>query len=229
MLLQSQDGAIHLLPALPDDWSTGEVTGLRAYGGFEVNFSWERGQVQSIVIKSNLGGNCRIRVPNEVVLLQGMTPASGVNPNNFFATPEIKNPIIRDSSKIKHVDLKPTLLYDLPTQAGGTYIIAGIVGVKQSDSQNPQYYSLEQNYPNPFNPQTRIDYQIPQTANVNISVFNIIGQLVATLVDEVKSSGQYSVSWNAIDQNGLHVSSGVYIARMVSNNYSASIKLTLIK
>ena len=93
----------------------------------------------------------------------------------------------------------------------------------------PSEFALQQNYPNPFNSQTQIDYQIPQAANVNISVYNIIGQLVATLVDEVKSPGRYSVNWNSRDQNGSQVSSGIYMARMVSNNYSATIKLILLK
>jgi hypothetical protein len=97
------------------------------------------------------------------------------------------------------------------------------------ENQLPNKFELSNNYPNPFNPQTHIDYQIPQTANVNISVYNISGQLVTTLVNEVKSPGSYSVSWNATNQNGLQVSSGIYIARMVSNSYSASSKLILLK
>jgi hypothetical protein len=90
-------------------------------------------------------------------------------------------------------------------------------------------FVLYQNYPNPFNPNTRIDYQLPQTANINISVYNTIGQLVSTLVDEVKSPGLYSVNWNATNQNGLKVPSGIYLVRMVSNNFSATRKLTVLK
>jgi hypothetical protein len=101
--------------------------------------------------------------------------------------------------------------------------------VKNQSTTVPANFALGQNYPNPFNPQTRIDYQVPQAANVNISVYNIMGQLVTTLVDEVKTPGYYSVDWNARDQNGLRVSSGVYIARMVSNSYSATRKLILLK
>ena len=101
--------------------------------------------------------------------------------------------------------------------------------VEDKSNTIPSNFRLSQNYPNPFNPQTRIDYQVPQTANVNISVYNVMGQLVTTLVNEVKAPGQYSVSWNATDKNGFHVSSGIYMARMVSNNYSAARKLMLIK
>jgi len=126
MLLQSHDGAIHILPAIPDDWKkTGEIKGLRAYGGFDVSFSWTDGKVQEIVIRSNLGGNCRLRVPNEVALENGslLQPAAGENPNPFFATPTIKYPLIAEPSVLNPVNLKSTLLYDLPTQAGKTYTI----------------------------------------------------------------------------------------------------------
>jgi len=101
--------------------------------------------------------------------------------------------------------------------------------VKNQSATEPADFALGQNYPNPFNPETQIDYQVPKAGNVNISVYNIIGQLVTTLVDEVKTPGYYSVSWNARDQNGLRVPSGVYIARMVTNNYSMTRKLVLLK
>jgi len=103
------------------------------------------------------------------------------------------------------------------------------VDVNNQSAAMPENFAISQNYPNPFNPQTRINYQVPQTANISISIYNSIGQLVAILVDEVKSPGQYSVIWNARDQNGLHVPSGIYFARLVSDNFSATRKLTLLK
>jgi alpha-L-fucosidase 2 len=136
MLLQSHDGAIHFLPALPDDWKkTGEIDGLRAYGGFDVSFSWENGIVQKITIKSNLGGNCRIRVPNEIALNSGvfLKTASGINPNPFFSTAQIKSPLIVDTTKLKPVKLDQTFLYDMSTEAGQTYTL---VIVKSPDFKN---------------------------------------------------------------------------------------------
>jgi alpha-L-fucosidase 2 len=225
MLLQSHDGAIHFLPALPDDWKTGDVSGLRAYGGFEVSFSWANGQVQRIVIKSNLGGNCRIRVPNEVALIGGMNPASGINPNPFFATAEIKNPIIVDSTRLKPVNLKPTLLYDLLTQAGGTYTIDGITGTKQLDFPIPQSYSLEQNYPNPFNSSTVILFSLPSKSYVMLKVFDVMGREVAALVNEELAAGNYRQQWTA-----SNISSGVYFYRLTTNTgYVQTKKLLLLK
>jgi len=125
MLLQSQDGAINILPALPDDWKNGSISGLRTYGGFDVSITWENSQVQKINITSHLGGNCRLRVPNAVVLVNGkaLKQAKGENPNPFFATVKVKDPLISPKANLNVLSLKPTLLYDLPTKAGETYTI----------------------------------------------------------------------------------------------------------
>jgi alpha-L-fucosidase 2 len=72
-----------------------------------------------------LGGNCRLRVPNNVVLVNGkaLKQAKGENPNLFFATVKVKDPLISEKASLNEVNLKPTLLYDLPTEAGKTYTI----------------------------------------------------------------------------------------------------------
>lgn len=125
MLLQSHDGAIHFLPALPDEWENGEISGIRTPGGFEVSFVWENARVTRIEIKSTLGGNCRIRVPNRVSVDGGATlaAATGENPNPFFDTPQIKDPLISASAKLNPLNLKPTLLFDFDTRAGETYTL----------------------------------------------------------------------------------------------------------
>ncbi|MEJ7558038.1 MAG: glycoside hydrolase family 95 protein [Pedobacter sp.] len=121
MLMQSYDGDIHLLPALPDVWSEGSVSGLRARGGFEIaNLTWRNGKVTKLVIKSNLGGKCRIRVSSS---LKGkLVPAVGDNPNPFYAVNETPKPIISEKAKLKPTGVKETLLYDFNTKPGQTVI-----------------------------------------------------------------------------------------------------------
>ena len=227
MLLQSHSGAIHFLPALPDDWPSGEVTGLRAYGGFEVNFKWVGGEVQEIIIKSKIGGNCRIRVPNELTMTNGLETSSGINPNPFFAAAEIKNPIISDSAKINQINLKPTWLYDLNTQAGGTYTLYSTkTDIEETDSAATHSSNLEQNYPNPFNPETVISYKLQAASKVSLKVYDILGREVATLVDEFKQPGNYNSKLSA--QNSK-LSAGVYFYRMQANNFVKTKKLMLLK
>jgi hypothetical protein len=85
-------------------------------------------------------------------------------------------------------------------------------------------FNLLQNYPNPFNPTTRISYVIPRTTNVNLKVYNITGNEVATLVNEVKGPGIYNVEFN-----GKNLSSGVYFYKLTAGKYSAVRKMILLR
>jgi alpha-L-fucosidase 2 len=123
MLLQCHDGAVHFLPALPDEWKNGDITGLRTYGGFEVSFSWKDAKVHKIEIKSTMGGNCRLRVPNKITLANGqsLVVASGANTNPYFETAKIKQPLISNEAKLNALKFDDTVEYDFPTEAGGMY------------------------------------------------------------------------------------------------------------
>ncbi|WP_449387635.1 glycoside hydrolase family 95 protein [Chryseobacterium lineare] len=125
MLLQTQNGFIDILPALPDEWKNGKISGLKTYGDFEISIVWENNKAKQITIKSNLGGNCRVRIPNEMELSGKikLKKAEGRNPNPFFDTPEIKKPLISSEVKLNPVEIKESVMYDFPTEAGKTYIL----------------------------------------------------------------------------------------------------------
>jgi photosystem II stability/assembly factor-like uncharacterized protein len=88
----------------------------------------------------------------------------------------------------------------------------------------PEKYALEPAYPNPFNPSTVIRYRIAMTGHVNLKVYDVLGRGIATLVDEVKPPGEYTVRWDASNQPG-----GVYIYRLRAGSYSASNKTILVR
>jgi photosystem II stability/assembly factor-like uncharacterized protein len=90
--------------------------------------------------------------------------------------------------------------------------------------QSPENFSLEQNYPNPFNPTTTILYSVPKESNVNITVFNSLGQKVTALVDGLQQAGNHQVVFNGSD-----LASGLYFVRMQAGNYNSTIKISLMK
>ena len=122
MLMQSQDGAIHLLPALPDAWKNGNINGLKARGGFEVDIDWKDGELSSATIKSSLGGNCRLRsyIPLKG---KGLKPAKDQNSNPFYRIPEQKSPLIHTEEKLPAPDVNKVYEYDLTTKKGDIFEI----------------------------------------------------------------------------------------------------------
>lgn len=129
MLIQSEDGSLHLLPALPSIWQgEGNISGLRARGGFEVkSMQWKDGRIVKVIVKSNLGGNLRLRVPNKMKMGNGMTlnKAAGVNSNPFYQTEETPKPVVSPKATIRLPQLKTTWLYDIPTKKGQEYTMVG--------------------------------------------------------------------------------------------------------
>ena len=126
MLIQSANGEVHLFPALPDAWPMGSIKGIKAIGGFEiVSMEWKDAKLVKAVIKSHLGGNLRLRVPNEIKLNNGtvLKKASGENKNPFFRVEEIPAPVISPKATITTPQLKESFIYDLPSQRGQVYTI----------------------------------------------------------------------------------------------------------
>ncbi len=111
----------------------------------------------------------------------------------------------------------------------GIFNTNGVTGVNDEVDQTPTEFAVKQNYPNPFNPTTTIKYQLPKASYVSIKVYDILGSEVATLVNGNVSAGYHSVIWNATDNSGAKVNSGVYFYRVSTNSNVVVKKMLLLK
>jgi hypothetical protein len=135
------------------------------------------------------------------------------------------------------------MAYDIKETSDGGYVVAGytqhgsfdaylvktnqyglITGLNDSESPVAESFGLLQNYPNPFNPSTTFRYSIPQTSKVVITVYDILGNEIATLMDEEKSVGTYELIWNA-----ENLSSGIYFYQLKAGNFFQTRKMILLK
>ena len=106
---------------------------------------------------------------------------------------------------------------------------AWTVGDNTLNNEQPLEYALSANYPNPFNPSTTIDYSIATASDVSIVVYDMMGREVKTLVADFATPGAYSVVWDAKNNEGLSVSAGMYVYKMISGDFVEVNKMLLVK
>lgn len=104
-----------------------------------------------------------------------------------------------------------------------------VTSAEPAENRLPVAFALEQNYPNPFNPETMIRFALPQQGHVKLQVYNLLGQVVSTLVDRQMEPGFHQVSWNGVVDSGRPAASGVYLLRIDAENFSATRRMLLMK
>ncbi|MCX6132911.1 MAG: GDSL-type esterase/lipase family protein [Ignavibacteriales bacterium] len=112
-----------------------------------------------------------------------------------------------------------------PSGIGGTDPIT--LGINSTGT--PNGYALEPNYPNPFNPSTHIRFSIAKTAQTSLRIYDVLGKEVTTLVDDSLQAGDYRVTWDGKDSNGIKVVSGTYLCRLTAGDHAISQKMILLK
>lgn len=115
-------------------------------------------------------------------------------------------------------------LFENTNNGGRIFKRTFLIGIQQISTEIPNNYSLSQNFPNPFNPATNIKFQIPKSSSVKLIVYDIVGREVATLVSERLRAGAYQADWNA-----SNYPSGVYFYKLITDEYSETKKMVLIK
>jgi hypothetical protein len=126
---------------------------------------------------------------------------------------------------------RPNLIADEFVDMGAfesSFLKTGVF-VENMAIQLPLEYKLEQNYPNPFNPTTTIEYSLPKAGQLKLIIYDLLGRTVRALENSTKQAGLYSTTWNALDENGSQVSSGMYFCRMEAGDFVQTIKLALVR
>jgi hypothetical protein len=104
-----------------------------------------------------------------------------------------------------------------------------VASVEEKPENNVNAFRLNQNYPNPFNPETTIHYDLPVDTEVELVIFNVLGQKVRTLVDKKEKAGEKSIPWDGRDDGGLPLGSGTYLIRMRSGDFLEVKKMVLLR
>jgi hypothetical protein len=120
---------------------------------------------------------------------------------------------------------------DFAGNAGGPSVELpiNVTSVQDQDGAVPKVFALFQNYPNPFNPVTQIRFSVPKRTRIELSVYNILGQKVKTLLNEEIEAGNYTSTWNGKDDKGYDVSSGIYFYKLNAKEFSSTKKMLLVR
>jgi len=186
----------------PELYSVADVTLADAFSSYSISYGYNQESEKLIIA---IAGAKPMEMEGELLTI------------NFTANTEIKGKVTGDLRVTKFLANETDFTQNVSSQP------IEFIG-------KPTTYGLNQNYPNPFNPSTVISYQIPEdNVNVKVVIYDINGQIVKTLVNETQNAGRYKVTWNATNNAGSKVSSGVYIYRIIANKFIATKKLMVLK
>ena len=133
--------------------------------------------------------------------------------------------VLQEFAENARFEIAEGLVFD-PQQLSNPAVVAGVLDVQTT----PTEFALLQNFPNPFNPETTIGYELAESADVTLQIYNVVGQVVRTLiVAEPQSAGRYQIRWDGMDDRGVSVSSGVYFYRISAGEFQTVRKLMLLK
>ncbi len=180
----------------------------------KINYLFSRAQEMSVALKS---ANNEIRILAYSLLNAEIQPGNGT----LLRIPKI--------TSLSQIETTQVIL----SVSSNIAVLPEVIISVATPETYPTTYRLEQNYPNPFNGTTTIRYSIPDTkiteTKTALHIFNVLGQKVKTLVTGPHDPGQYSVTWNGTDDNGVQVASGIYFYRLMTKNFLTTKKMIYVK
>jgi hypothetical protein len=210
--------------------SLANVTSLLGYG-FDLTYDPEKFEyVNAVASEGDLlksaGGETplflelseagRVTVANAIVNGQAASGGGSVATLTFR--------VLREFEDQARFEVANGLVFD-PSQLSNPVVTLGALSVEST----PTEFALFQNYPNPFNPETTIKYHLAEGSDVQLRIYNIVGQVVRTLVSERQSAGRYQIRWEGTDDRGMQVSSGIYFYHVSAGKFQDQRRLMLLK
>ncbi|MDA0744973.1 MAG: T9SS type A sorting domain-containing protein [bacterium] len=158
----------------------------------------------------------------QVTIANAIINGTAVSGNGDVVTLTFK--VLREFEDNARFEIAQGVVFD-PNQLSNPAVTLGALSVEST----PTEFALNQNFPNPFNPETTIKYQLAESAPVQLRIYNIVGQVVRTLVSEQQAAGRYQIRWNGTDDRGMAVSSGIYFYQVSAGKFQDVKRLMLLK
>jgi hypothetical protein len=158
----------------------------------------------------------------QVTLMNAVVDGAPVSGEGSIVTVTFR--VLREFEDNARFEIAEGLVFD-PKQLSNPVVALGGLNVETT----PTEFALLQNYPNPFNPETTIKYNLAEGSSVQLRIYNIVGQVVRTLVADRQSAGRYQVRWNGTDDRGVAVSSGIYFYQISAGKFQDVKRLMLLK
>jgi hypothetical protein len=186
----------------------------------------DEGETLDVPILASDPNNNQIILSVENLPAFGSFTDNGDGTGNVRFTPSLQNSGVYSGIKVTASDNGFPVLSDSTVF---TLTVMDVVGIGDPGSEIPTTFAVMQNYPNPFNPETTIKYQLPQVAEVQLIIYNVLGQTIRTLVNDRIEAGYYEVVWDGRNDSGIQVPSGVYIYRFEAADYQKVNNMILLK
>ena len=213
------------------DVSLANVEALMGYG-FDLNYDATKFEFVSVApadedLLTSTGGEAlfhHVVADGQVSVATGMYNGTAVSGGGDIVRFVFR--VLYEFEDNARFEIADGLVFD-PSQLSNPAVIAGVLELQST----PREFALHQNFPNPFNPDTTIKYDLAESADVTLQIYNVLGQVVRTLVaSEAQNAGRYQIRWNGMDERGVPVSSGIYFYQIAADGKFSDVrKLMLLK
>ena len=212
------------------DVSLANVAALMGYG-FALNYEADKFEFISVApadedLLTSTGGETlfhHVVADGQISVATGMYNGTAISGGGDIVRFVFR--VLREFEDNARFEIADGLVFD-PSQLQNPAVVAGVLELQST----PREFALRQNFPNPFNPDTTIKYDLAESADVTLQIYNVLGQVVRTLVgSEAQNAGRYQIRWNGMDDRGVPVSSGVYFYQISAGKFQDVRKLMMLK